>query len=45
MPPEKKTAMTEVALAKDLTYEERPVTILDQMEWVTRRKVREFYKV
>ena len=27
-PPEKKTAMTEIELAKDLTYEERPVRIL-----------------
>jgi hypothetical protein len=43
--PEKKTAMTEVELAKDLTYEERPVKILDQMERVTRSKVRKFYKV
>ena len=32
-------------LAKDLTYEERPVKILDQMERVTRTKVRKFYKV
>ena len=42
-PPEKKAAMTE--LAKDLTYEERLVRILDQMERVTRSKVRKFYKV
>ena len=39
------TAMTEIELAKDLTYEERPVRILDQMERVTRSKVRKFYKV
>ena len=44
-PPEKKTAMTEIELAKDLTYEERPVRILDQMERVTRSKSRMFYKV
>ena len=44
-PPEKKTAMTEIELAKDLTYEERSVRILDQMERVTRSKVRKFYKV
>ena len=44
-PPEKKTAMTEIELAKDLTYEERPVRILDQMERVTRSKARKFYKV
>src|SRR3989337_493275 len=44
-PPEKKTAMTEIDCAKDLTYEERPVRILDQMERVTRSKARKFYKV
>ena len=44
-PPEKKTAMTEIELAKDLTYEERPVKILDQMKRVTRSKVMKFYKV
>ena len=43
--PEKKTAMTEIKLAKDLTYEERLVKILDQMERVTRSKARKFYKV
>ena len=44
-PPEKKTAMTEIELAKDLTYEERPFKILDQMERVTRSKVQKIYKV
>jgi hypothetical protein len=44
-PPEKKTNLTEIELAKDLTYEERPVKILDQMERVTRSKERKFYKV
>ena len=44
-PPEKRTAMAEVELANDLTYEERPFRILDQMERVTRSKVRKFYKV
>ena len=37
--------MTEIELAKDLTYEERLVRILDQMERVTRSKARKFYKV
>ena len=37
--------MTEIELAKDLTYEERPVKILDQMERVTLSKVRKFYKI
>ena len=44
-PPEKRTAMAEIELAKDLTYEERPFKILDQMERVTRSKVRKIYKV
>ena len=44
-PPEKKTDLTEIELAKDLTYEERPVKILDQMEMVTHNKARKFYKV
>ena len=43
--PEKKTAMAQIELARDLTYEERPTRILDQMEIVTRSKVRKFYKV
>ena len=37
-PPEKKTDLTEIELAKDLTYEERLVKILDQMERATRSK-------
>ena len=37
-PPEKRTDMAEIELAKDLTYEERPVTILDETERVTRNK-------
>ena len=37
-PPEKKTDLAEIELAKDLTYEEWPVKILDQMERVTRSK-------
>ena len=44
-PPEKRTAMAEIELAKDLTYEERPFKILDQMERVTCSKVRKFYKL
>ena len=44
-PPEKKTAVTDIELAKDLTYEERPLKIVDQMEGVTRSKIRKFYKV
>ena len=39
------TAMAEIELAKDLTYEERPSKILDQVERATRSKVRIFFKV
>ena len=44
-PPKKKTAMIEIELAKDLTYEERPFRILDQMERVTCSKARKFYTI
>ena len=37
--------MAEIELAKYLTYEERPVRILDETERVTRNKVKRFYKV
>ena len=43
--PEKKTDMSELELAKDLTYEERPIRILDETERVTHSKVIRFYKV
>ena len=36
--------MAEIELAKDLTYEERPSKILDQVERVTRSEVRKFSK-
>ena len=37
--------MAEIQLAKDLTYEEKPLRILDQTERVTRSKEIRFYKV
>ena len=37
--------MSEIELAKDLTYEERPFRILDEAEMVTRSKAIKFYKV
>ena len=37
--------MSEIELAKDLTYEEKPIRILDQTERVTRSKELRFYKV
>ena len=44
-PPEKRTDMAEIELAKDLTYEEKPIRILDETERVTRSKVLRCYKV
>jgi hypothetical protein len=44
-PPIKQADMSELELAKDLTYEEKPVRILDEMERTTRSKVIRFYKV
>ena len=37
--------MKELELAKDLTYEEKHVRILEEMERTTRSKVIRFYKV
>ena len=37
--------MTETELAKDLTYEERPFRILEEMERVARSKAIKFYKI
>jgi len=45
LPPKKSTYMAEIELAKDLTYEEKPIRILDETERVTRSKVIRFYKV
>ena len=37
--------MAELELAKDLTYEEKPFRILEEMERVTHSKAIKFYKV
>ena len=37
-PPKKRTDMAEIEDAKDLTYEERPIKILDETERVTAAK-------
>ena len=37
--------MAELELAKDMTYEENPIRILDQTERVTRSKEIRYYKV
>ena len=37
--------MSELELTKDLTYEKKPVRILDEMERTTRSKTIKFFKV
>ena len=44
-PPAKQADMAELELAKDLTYEEKPLRILEEMDRVTRSKTIKFYKV
>ena len=43
--PEEAIAPTDVKLQSDLTYEEEPIRLLEEMERVTRSKVIKFYKV
>src|ERR1041384_3012997 len=44
-PPVKQVDMKELELTQDLTYEEKPVRILEEMERTIRSKVIRFYKV
>ena len=44
-PPGKRTDTSEIELAKDLAYEQRPFRILDETARGTRSKVVQFYKV
>ena len=34
-----------IHIEPDLTFEEQPVRVLDQTQWVTRKKTINFYKV
>ena len=43
--PEEAIAPTNIELQSDLTYEEKPIRVLEVMERVTRSKVIKFYKV
>ena len=43
--PEEAIAPTDIKLQLDLTYEEKPIWVLEEMERVTRNKVIKFYKV
>ena len=43
--PEEAIAPTNIELQSDLTYEEKPIWVLEEMERVTRSKVIKFYKV
>ena len=43
--PEEAIAPTNIKLQSDLTYEEKPIRVLDEIERVTQNKVIKFYKV
>ena len=43
--PEEAIAPTNIKLQSDLTYEEKPIPVLEEMERVTWSKVIKFYKV
>ena len=43
--PEEAIAPTNIKLPSDLTYEEKPIRVLEKMERVTWSKVIKFYKV
>ena len=43
--PEEAIAPTNINLQLDLTYEEKPIQVLEGMERVTRSKIIKFYKV
>jgi len=43
--PEEAIELTSIKIQSDLTYEERPIKVLEEMERVTRNKVIKFYKV
>jgi hypothetical protein len=37
--------VVDVTLEPDLTYSEHPIRVLDQKDWVTRRRTLKFYKI
>ena len=43
--PKEAITPTNIKLQLDLTYEEKPIQVLEEMERVTRSKVIKFYKV
>jgi len=43
--PDEAIEPTNIKLQSDLTYEEKPIRVLEEMERVTRSKVIKFYKV
>ena len=43
--PEEAIEPTNIKIQSDLTYEEKPVWVLEEMERVTQSKVIKFYKV
>ena len=43
--PKEAIAPTNIELQSDLTYAEKPIRVLEEMEWVTWSKIIKFYKV
>ena len=43
--PDEAIEPTNIKLQSDLTYEEKPIRVLEEMEKITRSKVIKFYKV
>jgi hypothetical protein len=43
--PEERVPLGDIKLESDLTYEEKPVHVIDTQEWVTRSRVVKWYKV
>jgi hypothetical protein len=43
--PEERVLLGDIKLESDLTYEEKPVRVMDTREWVTRSRVVKWYKV
>jgi hypothetical protein len=43
--PEERVPLGDIKLEFDLTYEEKPIRVIDTREWVTRSRVVKWYKV
>jgi hypothetical protein len=43
--PEERVPLGDIKLESNLTYEEKPVCVIDTREWVTRSRLVKWYKV